>query len=359
MSSIDRFADIHARLAAAEATLASIGQSLSPLVAELDIAVLIPARDNAETIGAVVSQFRAALPEARVYVYDNNSRDTTATAAREAGAVVRREPMPDSDQIRARMLADVEADIYILADAEGLHDPADAPRLVTRMIETQADMAVAARITPEKSLYPSKERVLPAVLKGVYGDRFTDAHSAYRAVSRRFAKSYPAGAFCRLGETGFALHALDLGMTISEIQSVCRTPDLAAPSKRERAASAFRNLIAGFGVVRDYRPLATYGAMAGMCALAAIAATLFGAPGLAGGVGLLALASLGAGGVLDSLRHTRQENRRMVFNQVESLPAKLERLAQTRSRINDVRNGARAERAAQDLTRPMPLRRTH
>ena len=130
MSTIDTNADIHARLAVAEAALHAIGQKLSPELADLDIAVLIPCYNEAVAIAEVVRSFRTALPTARVYVYDNNSQDDTARVAREAGAIVRREPLQGKGHVVRRMFSDIEADLYVMADGDATYDAAAAPSMI-------------------------------------------------------------------------------------------------------------------------------------------------------------------------------------------------------------------------------------
>jgi glycosyltransferase involved in cell wall biosynthesis len=223
MSSVDKQSDIHERLAAAEAALHAVGQQISPAIRHIDIAVLIPAYNEATTIGDVVRSFRIALPNARIYVYDNNSFDNTAAVARDAGAIVRREPLQGKGHVVRRMFADIEADVYVMVDGDATYDAAAAPRLVSRLIETQADMVVGARITEEKAAYRAGHKLGNKMLTGlvawIFGDRFTDMLSGYRAFSRRFAKSFPALASGFETETELTVHALELDMITAEIQT--------------------------------------------------------------------------------------------------------------------------------------------
>ncbi len=195
---IDSTSNIHQRLAAAEAALHAVGQQLSPALRHVDIAVLIPAFNVAPTIGDVVRSFRVALPNARIYVYDNNSWDNTAALARDAGAVVRREPLQGKGHVVRRMFSDVEADVYVMVDGDATYDAGSAPRLVSRLIEAQADMVVGARITQEKAAYRAGPRfgnkLLTGLVARLFGDRLTDMLSGYRVFSRRFVKSFPARA---------------------------------------------------------------------------------------------------------------------------------------------------------------------
>ena len=148
----------------------------------LDIAVLLPCYNEAATIGQVVSEFRTALPDAKIYVYDNNSTDGTALKAMLAGATVVRERRQGKGHVVRRMFADIEADVYLMVDGDGTYDAASAPRLITRLIETQADMVVGARITEEKEAYRPGHRFGNKMLTGlVWGwsvDGITDEQIA-------------------------------------------------------------------------------------------------------------------------------------------------------------------------------------
>ena len=373
MSSIDSTADIHARLAAAEAALHAVGQQISPAIRHLDIAVLIPAYNEATTIGDVVRSFRVALPHARIYVYDNNSWDNTSTVAREAGAIVRREPLQGKGHVVRRMFSDIEADVYLMVDGDATYDAASAPRMVSRLIETQADMVVGARITEQKAAYRAGHRLGNRVLTGLvshlFGDRFTDMLSGYRAFSRRFVKSYPALASGFETETELTVHALELDMITTEVQ----TPYGARPEGSVSKLSTFRDgfrILATIGrLMRDERPLMFFGAISGAVMLAAL---LLGAPVLleymatglvprfptaflCGTLAVLSCISLVSGIILETVSLGRREMKRLAYNGVESLAAKLERLEETRLTLTSLRAQALAENPAVTF----PRRRTH
>jgi hypothetical protein len=373
-TSIDRAADIHARLQAAEAALAAIGQRVSPHVAELDIAVLIPCCNQASTIADVVSGFRAALPGARVYVYDNNSTDGTAAKARDAGAIVRREPLQGKAQVLRRMFADIEADIYVMVDGDGTYDPAAAPRLISRLVETGADMVVAARITQEKAAYESGrpgDRLLSRLVARLFEDRFTDMLSGYRVFSRRFVKSYPATDIGFTPEAAFAAHALELGVITSEIQATYFARPGGSASRSGMLREYARIGAAAAGFVREERPMLFFAGLAAPPAVlaaglaaSAVAASVQAAPGLGlsttlafGTLSLLAALSLVCGAVLESLNRARRETRRLAYSSHESLTAKLDRLEETRAQLSGSRIGARSERIKYDLTRFIEPRR--
>jgi len=361
---VDLNSNIHDRLAAAEAALRAVGQQISPAIRQVDIAVLIPAYNEAATIGDVVRSFRAALPNCRVYVYDNNSYDNTAKLAREAGAIVRREPLQGKGHVVRRMFSDIEADVYVMVDGDATYDAAAAPRLVSRLIETQADMVVGARITEEKAAYRAGHRlgnrVLTGLVAGIFGDRFTDMLSGYRAFSRRFVKSYPALASGFETETELTVHALELDMITAEIS----TPYGARPEGSVSKLSTFRDGFRILGTIgrlmRDERPLLFFGALAGVITLAAL---ILGAPIIAeymatglvprfptaflcGTLGVLAAISLVSGVILETVSLGRREMKRLAYNGIESLAAKLDRLEETRLTLTSLRQQVLTENPA-------------
>ena len=361
---VDLNSNIHDRLAAAEAALRAVGQQISPAIRHVDIAVLIPAYNEAATIGDVVRSFRAALPNSRIYVYDNNSYDNTANLARAAGAIVRREPLQGKGHVVRRMFSDIEADVYVMVDGDATYDAAAAPRLVSRLIETQADMVVGARITEEKAAYRAGHRlgnrVLTGLVAGIFGDRFTDMLSGYRAFSRRFVKSYPALASGFETETELTVHALELDMITAEIS----TPYGARPEGSVSKLSTFRDGFRILGTIgrlmRDERPLLFFGALAGVITLAAL---VLGAPIIAeylatglvprfptaflcGTLGVLAAISLVSGIILETVSLGRREMKRLAYNGIESLAAKLDRLEETRLTLTSLRQQVLTENPA-------------
>jgi len=373
--SIDKSANIHERLAAAEAALHAVGQQISPAVRHVDIAVLIPAYNEAKTIGDVVKSFRIALPHARIFVYDNNSHDNTATLAREAGAIVRREPLQGKGHVVRRMFSDIEADVYVMVDGDATYDAAAAPRLVSRLIETQADMVVGARITEEKAAYRAGHRfgnkVLTGLVAWLFGDRFTDMLSGYRAFSRRFVKSFPALASGFETETELTVHALELDMITAEVQTTYGARPDGSVSKLSTWKDGFRILGTIGRLMRDERPLLFFGALAGAIMLTSVvlAAPVIGeymASGLVprfptaflcGTLTVLACISLVSGIILETVSLGRREMKRLAYNGIESLAAKLDRLEETRLTLTSLRAQALSENPA--LGALPRRRRTH
>lgn len=355
--SIDSNSNIHDRLAAAEAALHAVGQQISPVIRLVDIAVLIPAYNEATTIGDVVRSFRTALPNARIYVYDNNSWDNTVAVAKEAGAIVRREPLQGKGHVVRRMFSDIEADVYVMVDGDATYDAASAPRLVSRLIETQADMVVSARITEEKAAYRADPRfgnkLLTGLVSRIFGDRFTDMLSGYRAFSRRFVKSFPALTSGFETETELTVHALQLDMITTEIQTPYIPRPEAPLSKLATVRDSLHILGTMCGLVSHERPLIFFGAISGAIMLSALAV---GAPGM-----LIALSgiALAAGIILETVNLGRRETKRLSYTAIESLAAKLDRLEETRLTLASLRSQVLQENPAAPTSYIARRRRTH
>ncbi len=187
------------------------------------IAVLLPCYNEEAAIGATVRGFRAALPSATVYVYDNNSRDGTRAVAAKAGAVVRSERQQGKGNVVRRMFADVDADIYVMADGDLTYDPQSAPVMVDILLAEQLDMVVGTRRHDAKGAYRGGHvfgnRLFTGLLSGLFGRSFTDIFSGYRVFSRRFVKSFPVLSSGFEIETEMSVHALELRMPVGEVET--------------------------------------------------------------------------------------------------------------------------------------------
>jgi len=186
-----------------------------------DVAVLLPCYNEAATIAAVVRGFRAALPDATIYVYDNNSTDGTALHAMLAGAQVLRERRQGKGNVVRRMFAEIEADIYLMADGDGTYSPDDAEDLVRTLIAERADMVVGTRRGVQADAgrqgHAVGNRLFNSLYRRIFGNDFTDIFSGYRAFSRRFAKSFPAVSTGFEIETEMSVHAWRLKLPVSEL----------------------------------------------------------------------------------------------------------------------------------------------
>src|SRR3984957_18800784 len=220
-----------------------------------EVAVLVPCYNEARAIAKVVGDFRAALPDATIYVYDNNSTDGTVEAARSAGAVVRRETHQGKGHVVRRMFNDIEADIYVLVDGDATYDAPSAPAMIEKLIGDRLDMVVASRIDRDAAAYRPGHRTGNAMLTGfithIFGRAFTDILSGYRVFSRRFVKSFPilSGGFEI--ETELTVHALELELPVGEIP----TPYYSRPAGSASKLSTVLKLS------RAERPLALFGSL--------------------------------------------------------------------------------------------------
>jgi glycosyltransferase involved in cell wall biosynthesis len=308
---------------------------------DLAVAVLIPCYNEAASIAKVVTDFRAALPRARIYVYDNNSSDGTVTAAREAGAVVRAETLQGKGHVVRRMFADVEADVFVLVDGDDTYDAAVAPAMLKLMLDHQLDMVTGARVTGEEAAYRRGHRLGNAVLTGlvrrIFGNRVSDMLSGYRVFSRRFVKSFPALASGFETETEFTVHALELKMPIGEVVTAYRGRPVGSVSKLRTYVDGIRILRSIVLLVKEERPLQFFALIGAAMLLGAFGVGLpvvveFLHTGLvprlptavlATGLVLLSFLAFVCGLVLDTVTHGRREMRRLAYLAIPGIAARL------------------------------------
>src|SRR5262245_36235088 len=226
------------------------------------VAVLIPCYNEEVTIARVVRGFRAAVSDATIFVYDNNSADGTSREARAAGAIVRTEPYQGKGNVVRRMFADIDADVYVLVDGDLTYDPSAAGQLIARLIEQNLDMVVGTRVAAEGESFPRGHRAgnrgFNLVVSSLFGSGFTDILSGYRVVSRRFAKSFPVASSAFEIETELAIHALDLKLAVAEVP-------LRYGARPEKSESKLRTYRDGTPILRMYRalhPLRFFGSVA-------------------------------------------------------------------------------------------------
>jgi len=238
------------------------------------VAILIPCLDEETAIGKVVADFRRHLPDSIVFVYDNGSTDRTIDAARAAGAVVRREPLPGKGNVVRRMFADIEADVYVLVDGDNTYDAANAPALVGRLMEESLDMIIGARAQDSAGAYRRGHRFGNRLLTGLvamfFGERVGDMLSGYRVMSRRFVKSFPALASGFEIETELTVHALQLRLPISESMTPYRERAAASASKLRTIPDGIRIVRLIARLIREEKPLEFFSAVALLLALASV-----------------------------------------------------------------------------------------
>ena len=226
----------------------------------LEIAVLIPCYNEEHSIGTVVAGFRAALPRARIYVYDNNSRDGTAAIGRVAGAIVRHERLQGKGHVVARMFADVDADVYVLVDGDGTYDPQAAPHLIRHLLEHRLDLVNALRDgAHDRPGHRFGNDLFNGIVGWVFGSRFDDMLSGYKVLSRRFVKSFPALATGFEIETELTVHALRLRMPVAELAAAYGSRPAGSASKLCTVRDGVRISVGQFScLIKGERPLAFF-----------------------------------------------------------------------------------------------------
>jgi len=238
------------------------------------IAVLIPCYNEQTTIGRVVRDFSAVLPDAGIYVYDNNSTDQTAEIAASAGAIVRREKLQGKGHVVCRMFADVDADIYVLVDGDDTYDAASAPLMIERLQAGQLDFVNGSRMATDRSAYrPGHEfgnRMLTGLAAKCFGNRCSDMLSGYRVFSRRFVKSFPVLARGFEIETALTIHALELHMSIAEIETPYKARPQGSASKLNTVRDGSRILWVILRLIEEERPLQLFGIISLIFAAASI-----------------------------------------------------------------------------------------
>ncbi len=293
--------------------------------------MLIPCYNEQVAIPRVVADFRAALPEAELYVYDNNSSDDTAAVARAAGATVRTEMLQGKGHVIRRMFADIEADFYVLVDGDDTYDAGAAPRMVQHAIDGGLDMVNGTRVTDIEAAYRPGHRLGNQVLTGlvriIFGNRITDMLSGYRVFSRRFVKSFPALSAGFETETEFTVHALELRMPVGEIVTRYKDRPAGSTSKLRTYSDGIRILRTIVILVKEERPLAFFTACGALFALAGLGLSIpvvvnyvhtglvprLPTAVLVVGLMLLAALSLTCGLILNSVARGRKEIKRLAY----------------------------------------------
>lgn len=296
------------------------------------IAILLPCHNEAVAIADVVAEFKAALPGAAIYVYDNNSTDGTPVIAAQAGAVVRREPQQGKGHVVRRMFADIDADVYVMADGDGTYDIASAPAMVTALREEGLDMVVARRVAEDPSAawrrgHQTGNRVITRFVARLFGESFNDIFSGFRVFSRRFVKSFPSLATGFEIEAELTIHALELHLPVAEVDSAYRDRPAGSVSKLRTYADGLRIVGVIMRLYKDVKPFQFFGLTAcalGVAALA-LAAPLFvtyldtglvprlPTAILVTGMTLLSFLSLACGLILDSVARGRREAKRLAY----------------------------------------------
>jgi hypothetical protein len=308
----------------------------SMVVEKRRVAVLLPCRNEEATIGQVVRQFRAELPDAQIWVYDNGSDDRTGEIAEAAGALVRHEAKAGKGNVVRKMFAQIDADIYVMADGDATYDASVAQELINHLIENQLDMVVGRRREAEdsKATYPAGHRFGNAVLSGVvaysFGRGSVDMLSGYRVLSRRYVKSFPAASRGFEIETEMTVHALDLDLPFDEVDTayIGRPPN--SYSKLRTIPDGIKILVFIALLLKEHHPATFFGVLGGLAIVAAtitrlvlyqplirassgaLADTVVG--GLVGVAAILLVAAI----ILDSMSRSQREMKRLMYLRSEA-----------------------------------------
>ena len=246
------------------------------------IAVLIPCYNEALTIGKVVDDFRRELPEADIYVYDNNSKDGTGDIARAHGAIVKLEPRQGKGNVVRQMFRDIEADCYLMVDGDDTY-PADAARELCRpILEDRADMTVGDRLSNgtyaeenKRAFHGFGNDLVRAMIKWIYGYGFDDVMTGYRAFSRVFVKTFPVLSEGFQIETELSIHAVDRRWRILDVPIVYRDRPEGSVSKLDTVGDGIKVIMMIGTLFKDYRPLKFFSLVA---LLFTIIGLVFGVP---------------------------------------------------------------------------------
>lgn len=295
------------------------------------IAVLIPCYNEAVAIAGVIREFATHLPDAGIFVYDNNSKDGTAQVAAGAGAAVRSEVLQGKGNVVRRMFADIDADVYVLVDGDGTYDAASAPRLVRHLVEHSLDMVSGSREAVSSGAFRRGHRfgnrLLTGLVAWIFGNRLTDLLSGYRVLSRRFVKSFPALASGFEIETELTVHALELRLPIDELPTPYRDRPSGSTSKLRTVSDGVRIFRMITRLVKEERPFQFFAAVSLFFLIASLG---FGSrvivdylvtglvlripmAVLATGLMVIAFLSMVCGLVLDTVTRGRREIKRLHY----------------------------------------------
>jgi len=294
-------------------------------------AVLIPCYNEGGTIAQVVADFRAALPDAAIYVYDNNSTDRTIELAQASGATVRREVQQGKGHVVRRMFRDVDADIFVLVDGDATYDAASAPAMIAELVGGHCDMVIGVRTSRQHKAYRPGHRFGNRALTGfvaqVFGRNLHDLLSGYRVFSRRFVKSFPALSSGFEIEAELTIHGLQLELPIADVDTPYYARPSGSTSKLNTWRDGLRILFTIFQLYRSERPLWFYAILGVMLASASvvISAPIFvtyletgrvpriPTAILSTGMMILAFLSICIGFVLDTVTRGRREMKLLAY----------------------------------------------
>lgn len=301
-----------------------------------NIAVLIPCYNEEVTIRSVVEAFKKELPNAIIYVYDNNSTDKTRDKAAEAGAVVRHETIQGKGNVVRRMFADIEADIYVMVDGDHTYHAPSATKLIHKLKSESLDMVVGCRKAVEKSSYRSGHRfgnkLFTTFVAVLFGRTFSDILSGYRVFSRRFVKSFP----CMSGgfeiETELTIYSLDMSLPVGEVETPYTSRPDGSESKLSTYKDGLRVLQMIFLLAKEIRPFLFFSCFFFLFFMLALITGIpvileffetglvarFPTAILSTGMMILSFLSLLSGIILDSLSRGRKELKKLTYLSIQA-----------------------------------------
>ncbi len=298
---------------------------------DLQIAVIVPCFNEAAAIGKVVSDFRASLPTATIYVYDNNSTDDTSKVAAAAGAEVRRETRRGKGNVVRRMFQDIDADVYVMVDGDDTYDASVAGKLVDKLVAENLDMLVGRRVETHQAAYRMGHRLGNRVLTGLvawlFGSQIEDMLSGYRVFSRRFVKSFPSFSREFEIETELTVHAMQMKMALAEVETNYKERPPGSVSKLRTFRDGWRILVTIINLMRNERPLLFFSLIGLLFILVGAGLALpvfleyletgyvrrFPTAILSFSLGVVAVISIATGLILDLVAHVRREAKKLSY----------------------------------------------
>lgn len=239
------------------------------------IAVLIPCYNEGQTIATVVKDYKAALPEAVIYVYDNNSTDNTASEAEQAGAIVRHEYRQGKGNVIRRMFREIDADCYLITDGDDTYPAENAAVMTEHILSGRADMVIGDRLSStyftenKRPFHNSGNRLVRGLINTIFNSKITDIMTGCRAFNYEFVKSFPILSKGFEIETEMSIHALDKNFRLSEVPVTYRDRPEGSVSKLNTYKDGMRVLKTIICLFRDYKPFAFFGWLGMLCFLIA------------------------------------------------------------------------------------------
>jgi glycosyltransferase involved in cell wall biosynthesis len=301
------------------------------------LAVLIPCFDEETTIAKVVSDFKSALPSALIYVYDNASNDATSIVAKDAGALVFKEPNKGKGNVIRRMFADLEADVFIMVDGDATYDASMAQRMIDELVQNNLDIVIATRTASDSDAYRSGHvlgnKAITGAVSFIFKGGFTDMLSGYRVMSKRFVKTFPIVSNGFEIETEMAIHILQLGLPYSEINTKYDPRPVGSESKLNTWSDGIRILKMIIFLFKEQKPFQLFGIFFLFLMILSISLSIpltltYIETGLVPrlptailiiGMTIMAFVSLSAGIILDTVSRSKLENKRLYYLSYKSI----------------------------------------